>query len=459
MRIWIAACLLLCAMWAARRGVAQTAGTIEGTVLDQSGRHIPGCAVKLTEAGTNASRAVQTDDRGRFRAANLPPGLYRVEATREGFRSAVREDAALSAGRTLEIDFRMQLGDLRETLVVTDESPLLTTSASDWGGTVGAAQLGGLPLNGRDLFDLVAQQPGVVVANHSEGAIFNGLGIQPSANGARPNQNSFRIDGIYMNDAAASAPASAVGRLLGVEGIQELRLITNPFSAEYGRAAGAVFTAVSKSGANDWHGSLYHYLRNSALDARNFFDSPSEATPPLRRNQFGAMASGPIRSDHAFFMVNYEGIREARSRTQRAVTLSAMGREGMLPGGPVAVSPLVKPYLALYPLPNGKDYGDGAGEFVSSAASRNSEHYGVARGDFLVSRRLRTSVRFSGDSGTGESPDPFLVWAMQSDSRFAFLQSETHFVQSPETLHAFRFGWAHVRNTESAAAPSLPASL
>ena len=439
-------------------GNSQTTGVLEGFVLDPSGAPAHGSTVSVTEITTNLTRSIQSDEHGLFLAPGLPPGVYRVEASSSGFRPSIRERVPISAGRTSRVDFTLEIGDLRDAVVVTEALPVVSSSASDWGGTIEREQLTSLPLNGRDLFDLVSQQPGVTIANNNEGAMFNGLGVQPAVNGNRPNQNGFRIDGLYLNDASGSAPASAGGRLLGVEGIQEIRLITNPFSAEYGRAASAVFTAVSRSGSNDWHGSAYHFLRNSALDAKNFFDDPAEKIPALRRNQFGGLISGPLRTDRVFFLVNYEDLREVRSRTQRAVTLNAAARQGILPGGTVAVNPAVKPFLALYPLPNGVDFGDGTGEFISPATNGIDDRFIAARGDFLVSDRVRSSIRFSSSTASNEVPEPFHLWTLASDSQFAFLQSESTFAQSPNSLHSFRFGYSRVRNTEDAVSPGIPES-
>lgn len=447
------------AMLAAPFAWAQTVGTIEGVVLDPSEAPVQGSEVRLVEARTGSSRVLRSDAGGRFVAAGLPPGEYRFEVTARGFRPTTLDGIRLSAGRTARTSITLQIGDLREAIVITAEQPILSSSASDWGGTIERPQLADLPLNGRDLFDLAAQQPSVVIANNNEGAIFNGLGIQPSVNGNRPNQNSFRIDGLYVNDASGSAPASAGGRLLGIEGIEELRLITNPFSAEYGRAASAVFTAVSRSGSNDWHGSTYYFLRNNAFDARNFFDTPAEKIPALRRNHFGGLLSGPVRKDRLFFLANYEQVGEVRSRTQRAITLTQFARQGTLPTGNVTVSPAVKPFIDLYPLPNGRDFGDGTAEFISPASTGSDDRYIVARADFLATDRLRTTLRVSSSTAATSSPGLFRLWTLESDSRFGFVQSETNFVQSSSTLHNLRFGYSKVRNTEDATPPGIPSNL
>lgn len=457
----LVACLrmIVCGMLLVAGLAGQTTGAVEGTVSDPSLAPVRDVEIKLTQSSTGYSRVTRSDGQGRFFVPGLPPGTYRAEATAAGFRPGLLEAVSLSAGRTIRVDFPLQLGDLREAVLVTETAPLVSSSASDWGGTIDNRQLVNLPLNGRDLFDLAAQQPAVTIANNNEGAIFNGLGIQPSVNGNRPNQNSFRLDGLYLNDASGSAPASAGGRLLGVEGIQEIRLITNPFSAEYGRAASGVFTAVSRSGSNDWHGSLYHFFRNSALDAKNYFDSPSEKIPALRRNQFGGMVSGPLRRDKVFFLANYEALREVRSRTQRATTPTADARRGILPGGTVPVNPAVAPYLSIYPLPNGQDFGDGTGEFISPASRRGDDDYIATRGDILWTDRLRSSVRYSATTGDTATPDSLLLWQLRTDSRFDFVQTETTFAQSPVTLHIFRLGYSRVRNTEDATPPNVDAAL
>ena len=248
--------------------------------------------------------------------------------------------------------------------------------------------------------------------------------------------------------------ASAAGRLLGVEGIQELRLITNPFNAEYGKAASAVFTAVSRSGSNELHGSAYYFARNSALDARNFFDDPASPIPSMRRHQFGGLLSGPIRKNKLFYLLNYEGIRENRSSTQRAFTITEAARRGDLPSGRITVDPAVRPYLDYYPMPNGRDFGDGSGEYFSQAESLTDETYIAAKLDYQASDAVRTAVRFTTDGAERSQPDELQIWKFIDDSRFAFLSSETQITQSPGTLHAFRFGYSRVRNVEDGLPPA-----
>jgi hypothetical protein len=194
-------------------------------------------------------------------------------------------------------------------------------------------------------------------------------------------------------------------------------------------------------------------LRNNALDARNYFDDPGSRQPALRRNQFGAMLSGPIRRDKLFFLVNYEGIRENLSATQRAFTLSEAGRSGDLPGGRVRIAPAVAPYLDLYPRPNGVDFGDGTAEFFSEAKAVTNESYFAAKADALATQNLRTALRFTFDDADRTLPDEFQLWQIVDDSRYAFLSSETQITSSPNTLHSIRLGYSHVRNLEDGIPP------
>jgi hypothetical protein len=444
----------------AGRMAAQPLGIIEGAIRDPSHGLVAGALARVTETGTGATRTLETDARGEYRTVGLPPGIYQVEISKAGFQVQLRRGMELAAGRTLRIDFTLSLGPARETVVVTAEPPLVNAAANDWGGSIEKRKLDELPLNGRDLFDLATQERGVTMARTASRTQITGLGIRVSVNGARPNQNSFRLDGIYLNDASGTAPASGAGTTPGVETIQELYLVTSPFSAEYGRATGGMFTAVSRSGTNDMHGSLYEYFRNSALDARNFFDPGEEPIPPRRKNQFGGLLSGPLRRNRRFFLMNYEGIRDQLGRTVRPATPTAAAREGILPSRTLAVAAEVKPYLALYPLPNGRDFGDGTGEAIASTLTRTREDYVAGKLDEIFSERWRFASRYTIDAARLSSPDQYRIWEFISESRHQFLHTETQYVASPTTIHTLRVGFSRVRNHESNLVDSrVPASL
>lgn len=439
---------------------AQVSGSMEGRVVDPQKAPVPGVTLTILETATGTTRTTLTGEEGWFVVPFLAPGLYELEARHKGFRPEVHKGVWIEAGRTSRLELLLQIGGQKESLVVVAPSQPVSTSPGDWGESLSEGRLRSLPLNGRDLFDLASQLPGVHVATTSPRTVTTGRGARISVNGSRPNQNGFRLDGIYINDATGSSPASAGGALLGLEAVQELHLVTSPFDAEYGRAAGALLTAVSKSGSNAWRGSAYEYLRNSALDARNFFDAPGEPVPPLRQNQFGGLLSGPIRKNRLFFLANYEGVRQITSRTRRSITPNAEARQGRLPGRTVSVSPAIQPYLDLYPLPNGADYGDGTGEFISVVRSAANENLFTVKTDWIPIQHVRYAGRYSFDQGALSWPDPFLIWTFRDTSRYHFAHNQLEFFHTPVTIHSFRAGFSRVWNSQDSSQPgSVPAAL
>ena len=464
MRLWkfrIAALMFGLALAPGLR--AQLTGSIEGTVTDISGRTVAGSAIRVVDTATNAERLLSTGLDGRYLAAALAPGTYRVEAARAGFQTAAVQGLPLTAGRTIRADLQLAIETARESVEVTAEAQQIDTAPGAWGGSVEAWQLKSLPLNGRNIFDLAAQQVGAAAPVSAVQTISAGMGMHISVNGSRPSENGFRLDGIYVNDATGNAPTSSAGNLLGVETIAEIRIVASPFSAEYGRSAGGVLTAVSKSGSNGLHGSVYEYLRNSRLDARNFFD-PAGKTPPYRRNQFGAVVSGPVVKNRLFFLLNYEGARIFSSRTQSSATPNLDARKGILPvnGAPVysAVSDATQPYLALYPLPNGGDFGNGAGEFVSSTPAVTGEDYGTGKLDFVASPRWHFGGRFTRDTSDQTSTDAFQFWSFLQTSRYTLMQGSAQYVPSASVVHDWRAAFSQISNRQVASArPGTAASL
>jgi hypothetical protein len=209
-----------------------------------------------------------------------------------------------------------------------------------------------LPLNGRSYDQLIYMQPGINVAPAAGNNPNQGRGTKFSANGARLTSNYFMLDGTDINDSQNFTPGSASGQLFGVESILEFQVLTHNQTAQYGRSMGAVINAVTRSGNNTLHGSAYEFLRNSALDAKNYFDDPRAPIPPFKWNQFGATAGGPIEKDHVFVFTNYEGFRERRGLSKNALVPDQAARNGDLPGqAHINVNQAIVPYLNLYPCP------------------------------------------------------------------------------------------------------------
>ncbi len=442
---------------------AQT-GAIEGMVRDPSSASVAAATVRVTETGTDARREAVADKGGRYSVLGLTPGNYEIQVSSDGFKTERRTGIDLAAGRTIRLDFELELGDLQEEVVVEADAPLVSASVADWGSRIEEKDLEDLPVNGRDLFQLAGLEAGANISTVKYGGITAGLGIQIAVNGARPSRNSFKLDGVFINDSSNSVPVSASGQQLGMESIRELHVVTSPFSAEYGRLSGAAFTAVSKSGSNSFHGSLYEYFRNSSLDARNFFDVPGESIPPLRRNQFGGMMSGPIRHDRVFFLANYEAVRESLGRTVRSVVPDADARQGFVPvsGGvnQVAIAPEIQPYLDLYPLPNGADFGDSTGEYVNQSSRTTRDDYITGKIDVIPAARWRLSGRYTFDDGGSKEPDPLRLMKFVHDSRYQLANAELQRIHSPNTIYTVRFGASRVRNDElRTVGGAIPSSL
>ena len=437
---------------------AQSEATLEGTVTDPQERVVAGVEIVVVQVGTGAVRSAVTDGGGRYAVAGLQPGGYSVSISHDGFRPVEAAGIELASGRAGRFDVRLQLGTGQDAVEVVAVLPLVSTNAADWGGLVPEASLRDLPLNGRDLFELSALEPGATLPASARTGLAQGIGRQISVLGARPNQNSFQLDGVYVNDAASASPASAAGNVLGLEMVREVHLVTNPYSAEYGRSVGGVFTAVSRSGGTQFHGSAYEYFRNNSLDARNYFDSPSAGAPPLRRNHFGALLGGPAATGKAFFLVNYEGLRERRTRTARPAVPTGEARLGHLPEEEVIVAPEVQPYLALYPLPNGRDFGDGTAASVRQLSDRTDESYAAGKLDLILDSATQLSARYTFDDAASRAPDSLDLWVFGLDSNDHFLHTQLKRVHSTSTLSTWRAAFSRVDNFENSTT-SVPADL
>ena len=423
-----------------------TTGTISGTVTDSTGGAIPGAQVLILNEDTGVSRTVQTDAAGRYSAPQLTLGKYRVTTSREGFQTEARSGIQLTVGREAAVNFQLQVGAVTQTVEVTGEAPLVQTTEATVSYLVDDRTIRELPLNGRDISQLILLNPGVIQNHNGKwGNADKGFGRRFSISGMRGEDNSFLLDGSYINDYYRHLPAGPTGALVGVETVREFQMLTASFSASYGRALGGVFNAVTKSGTNDWHGSVYEFLRNSALDARNFFDQAS--VPPFRRNHFGVTFGGPIFRDKTFFFVAYEGLREALSQTLTSNVFDLNARRGILPGNRVVpISPLTAPFLELFPLPSpqGRNFSDGTAEYIFPGSQPTQDDFGQARIDQQISANDSLFGRLTASNSSRAVPrgypGHFEVGAMQTR---LFTLSETH-IFSPRLLSSFRFSYNRV---------------
>jgi len=446
--------LTLAALLFSTAAAAQTEGSIEGVVRDPGGAVIVGAAVRIEHQGGVVQRSLSTDASGSFRAIELPPGDYRVSVQAENFQTIIREGIDLSAGRAAQLDFSLEIGAQQQEIVVVGDAAPLSTRASDWGGLVDKDKLDSLPLNGRDLFELSILEPGATAPPAARTGLAQGLGLQISVNGARPNQNGFQIDGVWVNDATKAMPSSAAGSVLGLETVREIHMVANPYSAQYGRTAGGLFEAVSASGVNQFHGALYEYFRNSSLDTKNFFDSPNDPIPPLRRNQFGGVVSGPVAKNRVWFLANYEGLRQRLGRTLRPTVPTLDARQGILPGPDggverVPVAPSAQPYLNLYPVPNGREFGDGTAESQRQASSSTDEDFLSGKVDVQISENMRLATRYTFSDALNREPEDMGIWTFQLGSRNHFFSSELQTILSPRAIFDMRVAYSRVNNAET----------
>jgi hypothetical protein len=404
---------------------------LSGSVRDETGAVLPGAAVAIRNVDTSLRREVVTDARGYFTAANLPPGIYEVTVTLSGFAKLQRSGIRLTVGQETVVNLVQSVRAMAEQVEVAGESPMVDTTTGSTGTLISEEQITGLPLNGRSFIELATLTPGVQLTQVGGRTTSTGFGVKLSVNGARYTQNLFTLDGTMLNDQFNQA-GSASGNVLGVEAIREFRVLTNSFSAEYGRHTGGVINAATKSGTNAFHGSAFEFHRNDALDSRNFFDLPGN-DPDFTRNQFGFSLGGPVQRDKTFFFVTYEGLREKLGQTLIFNVPSESLRQS------ASVDPAVRPYLESFPLPNGRALGTTRGEFSRITDRTTDEHYAMARLDRQFSPGSRVFARYTFDDGEVINPSRVNT-GETTKTRVHFLTVEHNAVRGSNFVNRAQFG-------------------
>jgi hypothetical protein len=438
--LWVAL-VFHCALIFSASAIAQSAtGLISGVVQDESGAIIPGVKITVTNVETGITRSATTDSGGRYRVPGLIPDHYEVEAQTPGFRTELRRGIELTVGSEAVIHLVLRVGQVAEKTIVVAEAPLVETTTSSVSSLVGQETIRDLPLNGRSFDQLITLQSSMPT-NFSRGtAKAAGAAMAFSVNGARTQANLFMMDGTEMVGGGnqTSMPGGVLGKLMGVDAVQEFSVLSSNYSAAYGKKGGGVVNIATKSGSNGLHGAVFEFLRNSALDARTFFD-PNPQPPPFRRNQFGGSLGGPIRKDRTFFFGNYEGLRESLGVTSIAI----------VPDNTVRLSavPAVQPFLALYPPVNGQTFKDpitgrdtGTGEFISSPGSSSRQDFFLVRVDHKISDRDSLFGRYYFSQARQQGPQPIPTFAELNESRDQIVTLEEKRVY-PTTLHVLRFGF------------------
>jgi len=305
-------------------------GTILGTVTDTTGATIPGATVTLANLGTGLTRSLVTDEAGEYTAPSLPTGKYRLTAELPGFRTVTMPDIDLGVDQHLRLNVTLAIGAVAENVTVTAQSPLVQIASSELGTTIAEEQIKTLPLNGRNFVNLTRTVPGVV--RGIPGANIDGAGSLAwrasasfSANGQRPRDNNYMLDGIDNNETWLQT----VVLFPSVDALDEFKMQTSTYSAEFGHSLGGVVNLQIKSGSNAMHGSAFEFLRNDAFDANNFFNNRAgRPKPAFSQHQFGGTAGGPIVKDKTFYFFDYQGYRVNQGQTYLSTVPSAKMRAG-----------------------------------------------------------------------------------------------------------------------------------
>jgi hypothetical protein len=394
--------------------------TVFGAITDTTGAVIAGAEVTVSSINTGLKRVGLTDIKGEYHMAGLPPGMYTVRAEKETFRTEVLEGIALSSGVAIAVNVSLRVGAVPQDVTVNADATIDTTT-STVSGAITERSLTDLPLNGRDLFKTAILQPGVSPTPSSAPSLLSGgKAGQVSVNGMRPSWMGVLIDGMDANDPVFGfSPAGAAGLFLGLNGLTEVRVLTQTFDAEYGTNGGGVIEAITKSGGNQFHGSLLELHRDASLNAKNYFDLGNRPTPAFVRNQFGASIGGPLMHDRTFFFANYEGFREVQASTAIATVPNALAHQGLLPSAtnpsacsntapngcvPIKVDPRVEQFLALLPPSSGTDNGDGTGDLITADKGSTTENLGTFRVDHNFSNSHSLFARYMIDDSSSVVP-------------------------------------------------------
>jgi hypothetical protein len=436
--------ILLAFVVAATASAQTSGGAIRGTVSDPSGAMVPGAGITIEEISTSENWRLVSSSAGLYNAPNLPVGRYRVIVKALGFSTTECTDIDVQVGSERVVNVQLALGKSEEKVTAASQAATVDLATSQTGAVNSGEVVRELPLNGRDWTTLAALQPEVsIVRTENAPALSNsrgnrGLGTMMAIAGSRPEQSSYRLDGVSVNDYDGGGPASVLGISLGVDAIQEFSVVTGNAPADYGKTSGGVIDAVTRAGTNQFHGSLYEFLRNSALDGRNFFDGAS--IPPFKRNQFGGSLGGPIKRQRTFFFFDYEGIRQGLGVTTVNTVPSPAARIGQLVAGPVTVSPLVTPFLALFPLPNGPIKGD-AGTYTFASQNSTAENFVTSRVDHRFSDYDAIHATYLFDKGQTTGPDAFDGVLLGTLSQRQTASIEESHIFSPSLVNLTRIGF------------------
>jgi hypothetical protein len=451
---------------------SQVMAAISGRIEDASGGGVSGASVTLKNLETGAVRKVTAGETGDFRALALPVGPYQVRAEKPGFKTQIRDGVTLVVGQEAVVEMRLEIGDLTQQVTVTEETPVVNTTPFSISGLVGERAVKDLPLNGRSFDNLMTLNPGVINYGLKSANTSTSNGNTFSVDGRRPMDNIVLIDGIEYTGSSqlAITPGGVSGYLLGIDAVREFNVLTDTYGAEYGKRSGAQVSVVTQAGTNAVHGSVFEFLRNSALDARSFF-AQTPFAPPFRQNQFGGALGGPLKKNKLFLFGNYEGFRQAETLSSVSVVPDGQVRQGTFPNAAGVYVPVANlnagmlPYFSFWPQANGPELYTNGIPSGTAFAYKNPhqsirEDFGTLRTDYTAGAKDWVSGAYTIDDGNSLIPlaDPLFASYSLLRMQVASLQ-ETH-VFSPTVLNTFRFGFSRAGFAlESQPLAQFPANL
>jgi hypothetical protein len=380
-------------------------GSIGGIVTDATGAALHDARVVIHNMDTSAERTLTTGTDGRYIAPSLPAGRYNIVVTASGFGKLQRSGVALTVGQEEKVDASLTVGSVTQTIDVQDVPNAVNISTQQVSGLVDSRQVKELPLNGRSYDQLLTLNPGTVnYTNQRSGGVGtsnSSVGSMFSVSGRRPQDNLFLLNGIEYTGASLinTTPGGTSGQLLGIDGIREFNVVSDTYSAEYGKRDGAQISIVTSGGTNQLHGSVFEFARNSFLDARNYFDSTR--IPEFQRNNFGIALGGPIRKDKLFIFANYEGYRQNLGESIVTLVPDATSRSSAVAS--------VQPLLNLWPIANGPEVtingaNTGIATYTGTAPQHIREDFGTARVDYTLNQKDNLSVIYTVDDSTATTP-------------------------------------------------------
>ena len=479
---------------------AQVAGaTLTGTITDAQGGAVANAKVSARNTATGITSETTTNSTGNYNLVNIKPAEYEVSVSATGFNTT-KTKVTLTVGAQQELSLSLKVGDTTTLVEVTGAAPVIETENATLAGNIQSAQIVELPLNGRDWASLATLEPGVVAVRPHEsvdqpGGNLRGLGAQMTIDGNRPTQNVYRLNGIIVNDYSNAGPGNVLGASVGVDAIQEFTVLTANYSAEYGFTSGGVINAVTKSGTNQFHGNIYEFLRNAALDSSNYIDGPNKGA--FTRNQFGGSGGGPIMKNKLFIFGDYEGLRQRKGIPGVAQVLTPNARLGIIndnngnqitpaqgiaagtltstggcpfanstnlaPGqASLCVDNFVKSFTnALDPLPTcnvtnpsclvGPD--NNSALYTFSGAQAVTDNYVTLRGDIKISDKDSLNSSWYWDHSSWAKPDPLNLSTSGYIIPNQAISVEENHVFSPSMVNSIRLGYTQsiVRNPGIAA--------